>query len=176
MKNETCQKAFKEATTKENNNCYLSSVFEENDDIDKATEVFMKRLQKTIAKCFRKIRIKEKIDHEREKLFQTWKEMKKNETDVSKLEEIEKKLAEKYAEEFFCTIEQKTNGIDCEDGGLNSGNLWNIKKEIFPKCKDPPTAMVDPKTGNLLTSEEKIEEAAINVYKQRLHNDPLMKT
>ena len=57
LKNENCQKAFKDATS--NNNGFLSSVFDENNDIDIATETFMKRLQKIISKCFRKVRIKE---------------------------------------------------------------------------------------------------------------------
>ena len=33
--------------------------------------------------------------------------------------------------------------------------------------------MVDPQSGNLLTSQEKIEEAALNVYKDRLRNRPI---
>ena len=175
LKNEDCQKEFKKATTQVNNKGYLSSVFEENEDINIATEKFMKRLEKTIAKCFRKIRVKEKIDEEKEELFRNWKEMKKNYSNVdkSKFAEIESKLSEKYAEEFYNKIKDKTTGIDCQEGGLNSGNLWNLKKQIFPKSKDPPTAMVDPQTGNLLTSEEKIEEAAIKVYKERLKNRPI---
>ena len=36
--------------------------------------------------------------------------------------------------------------------------------------------MVDPKNKNLLTSEEKIEEAAVNVYKERLQNRPMVHT
>ena len=47
LKNENCQKAFKDATS--NNNGFLSSVFDENNDIDVATETFMKRLQKIIS-------------------------------------------------------------------------------------------------------------------------------
>ena len=56
---------------------------------------------------------------------------------------------------------------------MNTGKLWNLKKHIFPKCRDPPTAMVDPETGNILTSEKKIEDAAIKVYKERLRNRPM---
>ena len=51
------------------NNGYLSSVFDEEGEINKTTEKFMKRLQKVIFKCFRKIRIKEKVDLEEEELF-----------------------------------------------------------------------------------------------------------
>ena len=175
LKNAECQKAFKEATTIENNNYYLSSVFDEKCDINIVTEKFMKRLQKIISKCFRKVRIKEKIDHEKEELYKKWKNLKKNLDDSNKIEfeEIERELAVKYAHEFFEKIKKETDGIDCEDGGQNSGQLWNLKKQIFPKSRDPPTAMVDPDSGNLLTNEEKIEEAAIKVYKQRLRNRPI---
>ena len=82
-------------------------------------------------------------------------------------------MTEHYAKEFFEQIKEKTAGIDSEVGGMNSGRLWSLKKEIFPKCRDPPTAMLDPVTGNLLTSEDKIEEAAIEVYKNRLKNRPM---
>ena len=171
LKNEDCQTEFKKSTTQNIDKGYLSSVFDENYDINIATEKFMKRLEKTIAKFFRKIRVKEKIDEEKEELFRNWKEMKKNDSNVdkSKFEEIERKLSEKYAEEFYNKIKDKTTEIDCQEGGLNSGNLW---KQIFPKSKDPPTAMVDPQTGNLLTSEEKIEGAALDVYKERLRTGP----
>ena len=53
---------------------------------------------------------------------------------------------------------------------MSSGKLWKIKKEIFPKNREPKTAMKDPKSGNLLTSNEKINEAALNVFKERLKN------
>ena len=42
----------------------------------------MKRLQKTICKCFRKIRVKEKVDTEKEELFRKWKEMRKKTNNV----------------------------------------------------------------------------------------------
>ena len=72
-------------------------------------------------------------------------------------------------------IKEKTKGFNCEDGGLNSGRLWELKKHLFPNHRDPPTAMMDPQTGNLLTSQDKIEQAALNVYKDRLRNRPINK-
>ena len=83
--------------------------------------------------------------------------------------------ATKYAEEFFAKVKETTKDVHCEDGGVNTGKLWTLTKQIFPNSRDPPTAMVDPKSGNLLTTEEKIEEAAINVYKERLKNRPIDK-
>ena len=70
-------------------------------------------------------------------MFARWK-MLKNKTDVKSKEELDKvenELAVKYAEEYFKKINEKTSGIDCEEGGMNSGKLWNLKKEIFPKSR-----------------------------------------
>ena len=175
LKNEVCQQQFKEATTGANNHKYLSSVFEEEGDINDITEKFIKRLNKTINKCFRKVRINEKVDKDKEDLFSKWRELKKKDDTESKLqlETIENELADKYAKENYEKIKEKTSDIDCEGGGMNSGKLWNLKKHMFPKCREPPTAMKDPKTGNLLTSNDKITEAAVNVYSDRLKNRPM---
>ena len=175
LKNVLCQKMFREETQGSNNNQYLSSVFDEEGDINAQTEEFLNRLKKTIQKCFRKVRITEKNDEEKKELYSKWKKLKKNICKENKieLENIEKELAEKYVEDNFNIIKEKTDGFDCEDGGLNSGVLWNMKKQLFPKCRDPPTAMKDPISGNLLTSDEKINKAAVNVYKQRLENRPM---
>ena len=89
LRNKEYQMLFKEATTAANNNHYLSSVFDEHDDLDTQTEKFMKRLQKTINKCFRKVRITDRIDEEKEELFKKWREMKNNPDDVNN-DELEK--------------------------------------------------------------------------------------
>ena len=33
--------------------------------------------------------------------------------------------------------------------------------------------MIDPVSGNLITSDQKIQEAALNNYKKRLENEPI---
>ena len=65
-------------------------------------------------------------------------------------------LADRYADEYFEKIKERTAGIDSEEGGMNPVKLWNLKKEVFPKSRDPPTAMAVPSSGNPLTSEDKI--------------------
>ena len=175
LKNKDCQEIFREATKVENNNHFLSSVFDEEEDLDKATNKFMKRLDKTIHKCFKKIRITEKVDQEKEELFKKWRKLKneRKPENMKQLNEIEEELAGKYAEEYLEKINAKIDGIDCEEGEINSGNLWNLKKQIFPKSREPPTAMIDPLSGNLITSDDKIEEASIEVYKDRLKSRPM---
>ena len=108
-------------------------------------------------------------------MYRKWKELK-NKTDkssIKELEEIENELAEKYAEENFNKIKDKTEMVDCEDGGMKSGTLWNLKKELFPKSRDPPTAMRDPVSGNLITNDAKIQKVAVDVYTKRLENRPM---
>ena len=77
--------------------------------------------------------------------------MLKNKTDdksKSELEEIEIKLTEKCAENNYNKIKEEISNIKVEEGGLHSGNLWRLKKKMSPKCRDPPTAMLDS-SGNL---------------------------
>ena len=73
------------------------------------------------------------------------------------------------AEENKKKIEKELAGIDCEEGGVHSGGLWKLRKKLFPKSRDPPTAMYD-QTGNLVTNEEQIERLALDTYKKRLEN------
>ena len=150
---------FKEAKTSTNNNHYLSEVFNEDEDVSSLTEKFMKRLNKTIYKCFRKIRVTERIDHEKEELFDKWRKMKNilNDKNRAEFEELENELAEKYAEEYFKKIEKRTGGIDCQGGEIKNNEIWKLKKDLFPRNQDPLTAMIDPESGNLLTNPENRE-------------------
>ena len=175
LKNEECQKVFRDATT--NNNNYLSSVFDEDGDVNSKTEKFMRRLNKVINKYFRKIRVTEKKDEVKEKLFEKWRRMKNNLNDKNKLgfENLENELTEKYAEQYMKKISERTGGIETEDGEIMKNDIWKLKKDLFSKNKDPPTAMVEPESGNLLTNLEKIENAALNVYKERLQNKDMDK-
>ena len=49
--------------------------------------------------------------------------------------------------------------MDCDEGGMNAGKLWKLKKKLSPRQQDPPTAMLDQK-GNLVTSKEGIQKIA----------------
>ena len=86
---------------------------------------------------------------------------KNAEKSKAELNDVENILAEKYAKENFEKIKERTGNADNEQAGMSAGSLWSLKKELFPQSRDPPTAMIDPSSGNLLTSEEKIQEAAV---------------
>ena len=50
-------------------------------------------------------------------------------------QEIENELADKYAKENNDKINEKVGNISW------SPPLWHLKKEIFPKSREPPTAI-----------------------------------
>ena len=49
------------------------------------------------------------------------------------------------------------SGLDCEDGSNNGVKLWFLRRKLFPRSRDPPTAMLDS-CGNLITGQEEVEE------------------
>ena len=175
LKNKVCQKKFKEETSSANNNFNLSSVFDNDENLNLLTKKFLKKLDKVIYKCFNKIRVTEKKDDEREELYKRHRYLKGKSDEKSKaeLKDVENTLGEKYAKENFEKIKERTSCADSEQGGMSAGSLWSLKKELFPQSRDPPTAMIDPVSGNLLTSEEKIQEAAVKTYANRLENRPM---
>ena len=56
-----------------------------------------------------------------------------------------------------------------EEGGMNAGKLWKLRKKLNPKGQEPPTAMVDNK-DNLVTSAAGIEKLATEHFKKVLEN------
>ena len=156
LKNIECQKAFKELTSSSN---FLSSSFESDLDLNSATKLFLKRLDSCLHKTFRKIKIKEKPNDELRELFNRRKHLrpKVDEESKAELNDVETKLAEMCAEENRRKILEEISGIECEKGGTHSGKLWRMRKKLFPRSCDPPTAMTDSQ-GNLVTSKKKIEK------------------
>ena len=59
--------------------------------------------------------------------------------------------------------------MNCEDGGINSGKLWKLKKKLHTNFPDPPNVMKDSK-GNILTEPKDILEETLNHYKKVLEN------
>ena len=149
----------------------MSSAFQNDDDLNTCTRKFMKGLNECIRKSFRKIRITDKPDVEIEELFRKRRILrnKKDQNSMDELDSIENELADKCAQRNYETIKEEIDNIDCQEGGVNSSHLWKLKKKLSPKCRDPPTAMLDPK-GNLVTSEQAIEALAVETFRKRLEN------
>ena len=168
LKNKECQRKFTDLTSKTN---LLTSVFNTNDNINTCTKNFLKNLNKCIRVCFNKIRITEYTREEIDDLFRKRKVLRNKNDEKSKteLEIVEIKLAELCAKENYEKIKEEIDSIKYDEGGINSGHLWNLKRKISPKCRDPPTAMMDS-NGNIVTAKKAIEALAVKTYKERLEN------
>ena len=168
FKNKTNQEKFRQETgsTKK-----LSEVFDTNQDINEQTNVFLKRLDRIVHKCFKKIRIGRIKESEYEQLYGKWVGVRhKDDKDSKDLSnELEEELASKYADNIFEKIKEEIDGIQCDEGGINSGKLWQLKKKLHASYPDPPTAMKNSE-GELITDEGQILEETVKYYKNVLKN------
>ena len=162
FKNLASQKMFHEETS---NNKYLSSTFEGPDHLDIKTNKFLKRLDRVCKKVFSVVRVTQKKAKPLEELYIKWNNLRKKEDAESKEEcnKVENILADSYSKEYIDKIEKETTGVDPEKGGFNSGNLWKLKKEMFPQSREMPTAMLDS-DGIFQTDSEQIKSVALKAY------------
>ena len=123
-------KSFKKLTSRDT---FLSSVFQENGNIERQTKIFLKRLKYCISQSFEKIRIKKsKRNMELEDLFKKRKILKnkKDEASVDMLKIVESKLAEICADDNIKIIKDACEGLTCEEGGVNAAKRWKLKKQL----------------------------------------------
>ena len=140
----------------------LSKIIDQNKSIDIVTKKFLKRLKSCIHKNFKKVRIVDKPDKTLEELYNKRRILrtKTDEHSIKELENVDKELSEKDAEQMSRKIKSEVQGVDNgEEGGFNAGKLWKLKTKLAPRNNDPPTAMFN-KDGKLLTSEKDIIEEA----------------
>ena len=170
LKNEECQKKFKEYTT---NTKMLSSVFDtKEEDINIMTNRFLKKLNGCIALNFKKIRFKHKED-KLEKLHERLRSVK-NKTDTNSIEEQEDVLNEivNQSKSNFQKLKEEVEKSKSKEGGMNAKAIWKLKKILCPRSKDPPTAILDS-YGNLLTENKAIENRALEVYSKILEGNEM---
>ena len=129
------------------------------------TKKLIRRINGFIHTCFKKVKITSKPDKEMENLFNKRRYLrnKKGEGAINELEKVETELAVKYSEKMYKTIKKEIEGINCEEGGLNSGHLWNLKNKLIPKHSETPAAMINTE-GKVLAKPEDILNEAINHY------------
>ena len=165
LKNPSCQSKFKSYTSGTN---MLSSIFDSDEDLNILTQRFIKKLDGCVKMNFKKIRISNFKKSEDEKLYARMRELKGKEDDKSKeeLEEVINAIAE-AAEKRYDKVVQELNKMKPEEGRIDAQKFWKMKKRLFPKNNDPPSAMLD-KDGTILTSKTEIEKRAIDVYTDRL--------
>ena len=51
-------------------------------------------------------------------------------------------------------LREHVKNISNDEGGLNAPKMWAVKRKLFPKSGDPPTAKLDNTSGNLITNSQ----------------------
>ena len=67
----------------------------------------------------------------------------------------------------FVKVVEELDKMKPYQGRIEIQKFWKMKKQLFPRSKDPPSAMLD-KQGNLLTTNKSIENRELKVYAENL--------
>ena len=171
LNDKECQRAFK---LEMDNTTELSNIIDKNEDVDKGTKKFLKRLDGFLYKNFKKIRVTNKVNSDLEEMYKKKTELKrKNYPESLKLiEKLELDMAEKYSEDMASKIREEIKGVNCEDGGWNPQNLWKLRSKLTPRPMDPPTAMENAE-GVLLTDPEEIQKESLKYFETLFKDIPM---
>ena len=88
------------------------------------------------------------------------------------MKEVEKELADKMADDLFSIVKEEVKNIESDEGGFNSGHLWNLTRKLRPKLNNKPTAMLNQE-GKLVTSHKELKDTAMEHFKKILENRPI---
>ena len=167
LRNIECQAQFTSFTNSSN---ILSESIRDGESIEESFNRFYKNLTKIFHQTFKKVRIgsksrpseNEDLMDERRKLMS-----KKDPVSLDKLKEIENKLVELTAKKNADIIKEEIDNLKNGDGEVDMLSFWKMKRKLFPKAKDIPTAMMDSR-GHLVSSGQKIKDLYLKTYEERL--------
>lgn len=175
FRNKECQVKFKKET---DHGTQLSDCFKGEDDILSKSEKFLKGLNKKFQNSFKKYRVtkKKKVTETEKKINQKRECMQalKSENDIStkkilnkKMEQLDEELANMCAKENSEKIKEQVKKYSNFDGTFCSQGMWEVRKAVLPRPRDPPMAKKD-KAGNLVTDPGCIKNLYLDCYTDRL--------
>ena len=171
---------FREATTNTN---VFTKCFQDNDKSIKVQgKKWLKLLQGTIRKSFKKIRIRRnnKKNDVQEKMMQRKDLLKRiqNTTSASerfeledKVRDIEEDISDEYRQKQIQKIQEQLTAISNTNGSVSTSGVWKLRRKICPKPIEQLTAKMN-KEGNLVSNPTAIKEIYLEAYTDRLkHRD-----
>ena len=164
----------------------LSGSFSQNRTFLHNANIFYRKLNGRIRKCFKKVRITKggKIFHrdgtdpiiENIKLKSELKTFLNNcncpirrNVAQNKLDEVENFLNENCSAKNAKIVKEYINEVENEQGNFSQIKLWKLKQKLCPKPSDPPMAKKD-REGNLITSPDLLKNLYLQTYQNRLRN------
>ena len=86
-----------------------------------------------------------------------------------KIEIIVADIIELEASKNAKVVKEQVTSLDLFGGKLNHISMWKIKRKLFPRCQEPPTAKKD-QFGNIITAPEALKTLYLNTYINRLEH------
>ena len=165
LRNEEDLTKFKEATSRTTK---FTECFDGDGSVREQGKEWMKRLKSTIHQCFRKIRITKKtgkrsitqmIIDERKRLRRNLVNAKTSEEKHQLQDEIqiiEEKISEECSKQHMDLIRQHVSDATDENGNMNTGKVWKLRKKLCPKPSEQLSAKKD-KEGNRITEPSQLQ-------------------
>ena len=163
----------------------LINCIQESDNLESACNSWYKEIDRLLHQCFKKVRVssnppKNTVDFEISQYLTEIKMLKEQISSChtiykavlsTELNRKEKELAELQGIRCKKIINESTKKLT-EGGCFNMNEAWKLKKKIYPKCSDPPFAVLDHQ-NNLVTDMEGILDVMKEEFKYRLRNRPI---
>ena len=157
-------------------------VFSFDEDFETGSNKFLKLLNRTFHKCFKKVRVRtgnirpagddviqSKLKAQKElKTFLKTNKCKIAEKDtLIELKIIEDELSKETADKNAKYVKDILNNVETEDGKFYHNGFWKIKQKLIPVAIDPPMAKHD-RSGNMITAPSALKQLYIETYQERL--------
>ena len=164
----------------------LYTCFSQNRTFPHNANIFYRKLNGCIRKCFKKVRVVKggKICQKdgSNPIIENIKQKTELEAFVkncncpirkkiaeAKLEEVEKVLNDKCSLKNAEMVKEYIKDVETDEGNFSQLKLWKLKQKLCPKSCDPPMAKKDEE-GNLITSPELLKSLYLKTYQERLKN------
>ena len=176
FKDQEAQKVFKELS---DNSEQLNNCFKSDKSPPEEAGRFFKVLNNLFHRSFKKIRIRTNVKPDnnceegrllalRTKLLALKVRNRGNSDEIKKkIDFIEKEISTNIATKYASKIQSHLSMIDSMDGSFNQLGMWHLKKQIFPRPAEPPTAKFD-EHKNVITGKRALKNLYLETYQKRL--------
>ena len=162
---------FKLKTSKYNS---FQDIFKKQVSFENQTSSWIKTLKKTIAGCFKKVRLSDK---KRKKIFFFCQNFKRRKQSIinkdNKLQnKAEELLRRQEAINHMNVIKNNINSI--KNSKNSQSAIWKVKGNIFPKIKPPLPVAKRNLAGKLITNSEELKKVYLKHFHHRMRNRPIL--
>ena len=164
-----------------NNESNLRNCFDNSDDIETQTNNWLKELNNIFHRCFKKIRVSNKVKEiqsslllkQRTDLIQEIKRCPENTQLKEQLDKVTSDLADIVSEENRDKLFKNFKSLDQSEGENFAQGIWNLKKKEFLKILPSVPAAKTDINGRTVTDPTSIKKLYLDTFCHRLCERPI---